>query len=118
MSEAAARLLAGRVHGVVSRRGGRCVGRPIARGALGIVYGFLAARGRPVAACIAAGTLASANHFTWLARTGRIDMPLTFTVTLAVLKLAPDFRAGRDSRPWPTWLVGYVAISAGILLKG
>src|SRR6188768_1812241 len=36
------------------------------------VYQFLRGRGRPAAACIAAGTLASANHFTWLARTGRI----------------------------------------------
>src|SRR5207244_10640109 len=43
------------------------------------VYGFLAARGRPGAACIAAGTLASANYVTWLARTGRVDMPLTVT---------------------------------------
>jgi 4-amino-4-deoxy-L-arabinose transferase-like glycosyltransferase len=82
------------------------------------VYRFLAGRGRPVAACIAAGVLASANHFTWLARTGRIDTPLTLAVTLAVLSLAPDSRMGNDSRRRRSWLIGSLAIAAGILLKG
>jgi len=80
------------------------------------VYSFLAARGRPVAACIAAGTLASANHFTWLARTGRIDMPLTLTVTAAILLLPPDCRL--TPKHWPRWLVGNLAIAAGVMLKG
>jgi 4-amino-4-deoxy-L-arabinose transferase-like glycosyltransferase len=80
------------------------------------VYGFLAARGRPFAACIAAGALASANHFTWLARTGRIDTPLTLTVTAAVLTLMPNSRPA--PMPWIRWLVGYLAIAVGVLLKG
>jgi 4-amino-4-deoxy-L-arabinose transferase-like glycosyltransferase len=80
------------------------------------VYCFLAARGRPLAACIAAGMLASANHFTWLARTGRIDIPLTLTVTVTVLALATD--AVPTQRSWPRWLIGYLAIAAGVLLKG
>jgi 4-amino-4-deoxy-L-arabinose transferase-like glycosyltransferase len=82
------------------------------------VYYFLASRGRPTAACIAAGVLASANHFTWLARTGRIDMPLTLTVTLAILMLSAECEENSSFQPWCKWLVGYLAIAAGVMLKG
>jgi len=39
---------------------------------------------RPVAGLLAALILASCVHFTWLARVGRIDMPLTTTITFAL----------------------------------
>src|SRR5205814_263525 len=74
-----------------------------------VVYAFLAARGRRLAACVAAGALASASHFTWIARTGRIDVPLTLTVTLAVLALrcAGDAASPRARFAWQ--LGGYAA---------
>src|SRR5581483_11127092 len=40
--------------------------------------------GRVRTGVLAALILATAVHFTWLARVGRIDMPLTLTVTMAV----------------------------------
>src|SRR5947209_3643667 len=57
---------------------------PAALSALGCAL-FLGAwgwcRGRRFAGIAAALILATAVHFTWLARIGRIDMPLSFTVT-------------------------------------
>jgi 4-amino-4-deoxy-L-arabinose transferase-like glycosyltransferase len=50
-----------------------------------LLYGFLARCGRPVAGLVAAVVLATALHYTWLARVGRIDMPLTFGTALALL---------------------------------
>jgi 4-amino-4-deoxy-L-arabinose transferase-like glycosyltransferase len=72
---------------------------------------------RPAAGLMAAVVLATALHFTWLARIGRIDMPLTLSVTLALggLYLA------RSHRGWPRWLLlmtAYLALAAGVLLKG
>jgi 4-amino-4-deoxy-L-arabinose transferase-like glycosyltransferase len=40
--------------------------------------------GRTSAGLLAAAALATAVHFTWLARIGRIDMPLTLAVTVAL----------------------------------
>ncbi|MFL5340194.1 MAG: ArnT family glycosyltransferase, partial [Gemmataceae bacterium] len=74
-----------------------------------LVYFVLRRRGRPLAAFIAALTLATAQHFTWLARTARIDMPLTLAVAVAVLAVV-------ESRRWRA--VGFVAMAAGLLLKG
>jgi hypothetical protein len=65
--------------------------------------------------------LATALHFTTLARTGRIDMPLTLTVALTLVA----FAAGHERRQrqggragWRWFLVGYGAIAAGVMLKG
>lgn len=60
-----------------------CVRLPAALAALGtvlLVFGWLYCRGRPVEAQLAALILTGANHFTGMARVGRIDMPLTFAV--------------------------------------
>jgi 4-amino-4-deoxy-L-arabinose transferase-like glycosyltransferase len=72
-------------------RGGRvdawAVRLPAALSALGcvlFVWWMCRRRGRPVAALVSAAVLATALHFTWLARVGRIDMPLTLAVTVAV----------------------------------
>ncbi len=74
-----------------------------------LVYFALASRGRTTAALLAAIILASAQHFTWLARTARIDMPLTLCVSAAILSIGM-------SRRWRA--VGHVVIAIGILLKG
>lgn len=68
--------------------------------------------GRPLAGLIAACVLATCWHFTWLARVGRIDMPLTFTVTTALV----CFFLGGASWRWRA--AGYVAMGVGVLLKG
>ena len=60
---------------------------PAALAALGgvlLVFGLMTARGRPLAGLIAAAVLATALHYTWLARVGRIDMPLALAVGTAV----------------------------------
>jgi 4-amino-4-deoxy-L-arabinose transferase-like glycosyltransferase len=94
---------------------------PAALSALGCVL-FLhllgCRRGRPMAGFLAALTLATCLHFTWLARVGRIDMPLTFAITVAVgsfhLGVAGDDRAAH--RGW--FFLGYTAVGVGVLLKG
>jgi 4-amino-4-deoxy-L-arabinose transferase-like glycosyltransferase len=77
--------------------------------------------GRPRVGFLAAVMLATCIHFTWLARVGRIDMPLTFTVTLALVA----FYVGKEqlrARPlragWPWFFIGYFAVAVGVLLKG
>ena len=50
-----------------------------------LVYAFLWREGRPTAALVAALVLATANHFTGIARTARIDVPLACAVTAALL---------------------------------
>jgi 4-amino-4-deoxy-L-arabinose transferase-like glycosyltransferase len=76
-------------------------------------------RGRPLAGFLSAAMLATCLHFTWLARVGRIDMPLTLSVCLAL----GGFYLGRcnrreGNRAGPWFLLGYLAIAVGILLKG
>jgi 4-amino-4-deoxy-L-arabinose transferase-like glycosyltransferase len=63
---------------------------------------------------LAAFILATCLHFTWLARVGRIDMPMTFTIALAL----GSFHLGQAeaSKRWH-WL-GYTSLALGILLKG
>jgi 4-amino-4-deoxy-L-arabinose transferase-like glycosyltransferase len=84
------------------------------------VFALLAARGRPVAGLVAAAALATMCHFAWLARVGRIDMPLTLTASLAA---GSFYLAGRSTAWSPRArfglrLLGYLAIAAGVLLKG
>jgi 4-amino-4-deoxy-L-arabinose transferase-like glycosyltransferase len=83
---------------------------PSALSALGCVlllWCWALRRGRPIAGFAAAIILATSLHFTALARTGRIDMPLTFTVALTLVGLVERWL-----------LVAYLAIAAGLLLKG
>jgi 4-amino-4-deoxy-L-arabinose transferase-like glycosyltransferase len=89
---------------------------PAALAALGCVLalcGFGYRLGRPVAGLVAAAVLATAMHFTWLARVGRIDMPLTLTVGLT---LGGFYLGGRRGRGW--LLLAFLAVAAGLLLKG
>ena len=84
-----------------------------------VVIGFLALRCRLLAGLLAGLFLATAQHFTWIARTGRIDVPLTYSVTVSILCLW----TGRQSESSPNrifaWnLAGYLAMAAGVMLKG
>jgi 4-amino-4-deoxy-L-arabinose transferase-like glycosyltransferase len=87
-----------------------------------VVVVYLLARGRGrAAALLAAAVLATAVDFTWLARVGRIDMPLTLAVTLALAGYYQGQRRRRDGaggKAWPWFLLGYLAVAAGVLLKG
>jgi 4-amino-4-deoxy-L-arabinose transferase-like glycosyltransferase len=78
-------------------------------------------RGRPLAGFLAASILATCVHFTWLSRVGRIDMPLTLAISLALLGFLLGTNAQREkpaTRAWPWFLVGYLGTAAGLLLKG
>lgn len=86
-----------------------------------LLYLLAAKRGRPVAGLIAAAVLATALHYTWLARTGRIDMPLTLAVAVAL----GGFYVGQCRRrerngngSWKWFLLSYLATAAAVLLKG
>jgi 4-amino-4-deoxy-L-arabinose transferase-like glycosyltransferase len=103
---------------------GWCVRLPAALAALGcilLMHWWGIVRGRLLAGFLAALMLATALHFTTLARTGRIDMPLTFTVALALLAFVQgqqrrQRKGGRAG--WRWFLAGYLAIAAGVMLKG
>ncbi len=81
-------------------------------GVLGL-YVVLARRGRPVAGLVAAAVLATALHYTWLARVGRTDMPLTLTTVVA---LGGFYLHGHKRSGWLA--MAYVAVAAGLLFKG
>jgi 4-amino-4-deoxy-L-arabinose transferase-like glycosyltransferase len=72
------------------------------------------ARSRPVTGFAAALMLGTAAHYTWLARTGRIDMPLAAAVTVALLAFLRAL-AG-DGRAWA--LLGYFATAVAVMFKG
>ncbi len=89
---------------------------PAALAGLGVValVLFAGARlGRPWAGVFAAAVLVGSIHFPWLARIGRIDMPLAFTTTAAGLAFLLALRGERG------WLIAaWLACAAGVLLKG
>ena len=65
--------------------------------------------------------LATFVHFTTLARTGRIDMPLTLTVSLTLVGFVEGIikrRKRGGHAGWQWFLLAYLAIAAGIMLKG
>jgi 4-amino-4-deoxy-L-arabinose transferase-like glycosyltransferase len=92
---------------------------PAAGAALLCVLALIAGLGRqrPRAGLLAAIVLATAVHFTWLSRIGRIDMPLTLSITLAVGGLDLARGRGRWTRR-ALLMLAYLAIAAGVLLKG
>ncbi len=82
---------------------------------VGIALGI--GRQRPKAGRLAALILATAVHFTWLARIGRIDMPLALSLTLALGGFYLARGCTRRTR-WLLLLLAYLAVAAGVLLKG
>jgi 4-amino-4-deoxy-L-arabinose transferase-like glycosyltransferase len=115
------------VAGVARLRGGAvdawAVRLPAAISALLCVGSVVALpwRRRPAAGLLAGLVLATAAHFTWLARIGRVDMPLTLCVTVAagaVYLARGERRCGRAGRA-VAWLgVAYLAVAFGVMLKG
>src|SRR5260370_23112536 len=97
---------------------------PAAAGGLGCVlllFGLGHGCGRGRAGTIAAVMLATGLHYTWLARTGRIDMPLTFVIAaaLAGFYLGPQCRRQqRVGAAWSLFLLSYFAAAAALLLTG
>jgi 4-amino-4-deoxy-L-arabinose transferase-like glycosyltransferase len=94
---------------------------PAAGAAVLCVLGLLAfgrARGRAVAGVTAAVVLMSALHFTWLARIGRVDMPLTLTVGMAVGAVYLSRISRNAPRATSLLLIAYISIAAGVLFKG
>jgi 4-amino-4-deoxy-L-arabinose transferase-like glycosyltransferase len=93
---------------------------PAALSALGTVlavYAWCVFRGRARAGLLAALVLATAMHYTWLARVGRIDMPLTLTTTVALLAFHESWsQSGTAGGVWR--IVAYLAIATSIMLKG
>jgi 4-amino-4-deoxy-L-arabinose transferase-like glycosyltransferase len=125
------------VAGLAWLRGGRvdawAVRLPSALAALGcvlaLVFGAGRALGRHQVGLLAGAVLATAAHFTWLARIGRIDMPLTLAVTVAAggmyLARKAEERRKKEERQMffyllPSFfrLLSYLAVAAGVLLKG
>jgi 4-amino-4-deoxy-L-arabinose transferase-like glycosyltransferase len=95
---------------------------------VGLIYGILQRAGRPTAAIIAALVLATASHFTAIARTARIDVPLACTVTASLLAFYRGCSLKSPSAfPLPAegwvrataWhLLAAVAAGIAVLLKG
>ncbi|MBY0514995.1 MAG: glycosyltransferase family 39 protein, partial [Gemmataceae bacterium] len=81
-----------------------------------MVYLFLRQAGRPTAAVVAAVALATAVHLTGIARTARIDVPLTCAVTAALLAFHRGCTTQWSRLGWH--LLSAVAAAAGVLLKG
>jgi Dolichyl-phosphate-mannose-protein mannosyltransferase len=67
---------------------------------------------------VTALVLATALSFPTFARTGRIDMPLTLTVSVAIIGLHRARQTNDARERFGLLLAAYAAIAAGILLKG
>jgi 4-amino-4-deoxy-L-arabinose transferase-like glycosyltransferase len=106
-----------------------CVRLPSALAAWGCVLALFVwcwRRQRPAVGLLAAAMLATAMHFTWSARIGRIDMPLTLCITLALLLLDPDEKLVQFDAPnrqgmktqFGRLLAAYLLLALAVLLKG
>ena len=90
-----------------------------ALGCVALLVWFGRRIGRPTIGLVAAAILATAIHFPWLARIGRIDMPLSLAVALACVAFYLAQRGREAGRSVASLLlVGYLAVAAAILLKG
>jgi 4-amino-4-deoxy-L-arabinose transferase-like glycosyltransferase len=114
--------LAGYLHG--GRIDPWVVRVPAAAAGLGgvLVLYFLGVwRQRPMAGLAGALMLATALHYTWLARIGRIDMPLSFVIAIALGSTYLGVcrrRARGGCAGWGWFLLTYLGIALALLLKG
>lgn len=90
-----------------------------------LIYAVSATLWRPETGVVASLILASNLRYSWLARVGRIDMPLTLIVSIALLSFFLAYRRMATSDPVPqasrTWrwmLPVYLAVAVGVMLKG
>lgn len=80
-----------------------------------LVFGFL--RRRPAAAWMAAIVLATTVHFTAIARTARIDVPLTCAVAVSLIAFYRGCDpSARHRLAWP--VLSAIAAAVGVMLKG
>jgi 4-amino-4-deoxy-L-arabinose transferase-like glycosyltransferase len=79
-----------------------------------IVSAALRSEGRPAAAFVAAVALGTANHFTGISRTARIDVPLACAVLASLLA----FYRGCRASPLAWHALSAVAAGLAVLLKG
>ncbi len=70
---------------------------------VGLVFALLRREGRPVAAAVAALTLATAGHFTAITRTARIDVPLTAAAVAALVAFYRGTTAGGGAGERERW---------------
>lgn len=98
---------------------------PAAAAALGgvwLIYAAGATLWRPASGFVAALILASNLRYSWLARVGRIDMPLTLAVSVALLCYYFAYRRttvpsnGSRARWWMA--SAYLAVAVAVMLKG
>jgi 4-amino-4-deoxy-L-arabinose transferase-like glycosyltransferase len=83
------------------------------------LWAFGRRRRRPVAGFLAGLVLATMVHFTWTARVGRIDIPLSLLVAGMLIGYYLGRQALRDGRTGIPWLLmAYVASGVSVLLKG
>jgi 4-amino-4-deoxy-L-arabinose transferase-like glycosyltransferase len=87
-----------------------------------LVYLAGASFGRPSLGIAAALILSSSLRYSWLARVGRIDMPLALAVATVLICFYAAYRrvASAQSRrgAWPWMFAAYLAVSVAMLLKG
>lgn len=101
--------IAGSLRGTVDALAVRLPAALSALGCVILLYALGVKNGRAVAGLVAALILATSIHFTWLARTGRIDMPLTLCISIAIIGM---YQGG-------CWLLpAYLSLAGALLLKG
>ncbi len=86
-----------------------------------LVYGFLRRESGKTTALVAAVALGAANHFITIGRTARIDVPLTCTVTVALLAFYRGTTAGVGTcgaRREGWFFLSALAAGGAVLLKG
>ena len=107
--------------GVVDAMAVRLPATLTALGGVIALFVFGVWRSRPLVGVVAAATVMTAVHYTWLARVGRIDMPLAFFVAIALGAFYLGYvrqNAGQGTGALGYFLVAYAAIAAAVLLKG
>jgi len=87
-----------------------------------LVQAFLRMEGKPTAAFIAAIGLATANHFTGISRTARIDVPLACAVLVSLMAFyrgcATPVAKPQAAKPYLWHILSAVAAGLAVLLKG
>jgi 4-amino-4-deoxy-L-arabinose transferase-like glycosyltransferase len=111
----------------------RLLGRPVdawlvrlpaaTAGVAGVLLLYLLAASfrRPVVGFVAGGVLATAQHYTWMSRLGRIDMPLTLALGVALGMFYLGYRRSCDRvgrSGWPCFAGAYIALAFAAMLKG
>ena len=85
-----------------------------------LLYAILRQAGRPRAGVVAMLALATANHYMGIARIARIDIPLTFAVTVSLLAFYRGCVPTRGGSKYRSliWHVVAVAAASAVMLKG